>query len=119
MPNYALILEDNLDLRELTADVLQLEGFMPQIAGDVETALRLLQTLPHAPVVALCDINVPGNGLVFIARLREQSETPYIIAMSGQPDLEAEALAAGADIFLLKPYPLEALLELLQGRAGA
>ncbi len=60
----------------------------------------------YTPDAVLVDLGLPdGNGLDLIADLTmDNTRLPLIIAMSGQPELETAALAAGADAFLAKPF---------------
>lgn len=60
----------------------------------------------YLPDAVLVDLGLPdGSGLDLIVELaRHRPRIPLIIAMSGQPELEADAIAAGADRFLAKPF---------------
>lgn len=78
--------------------------------------------------LALCliDVHMPGTGGLLLAKeLRAaQPGCPIIVfSASHSPELEAEALAAGADRFVRKPFHLDAFLEviddLLLGAAGS
>lgn len=58
----------------------------------------------YRPTVALIDMTLPdGTGDELIAELRGAQGQTTLIATSGDPGMEALALAAGADAFLLKP----------------
>lgn len=60
----------------------------------------------YTPEAVLIDLGLPdGSGLTLIAELaRRHAGQTRILAMSGHPDLEAEARAAGADAFIAKPF---------------
>jgi len=59
----------------------------------------------YTPDVAIIDLGLPdGSGLELIREaVRRQVRVPLIIAISGQPELEGAAYAAGADRFIAKP----------------
>lgn len=59
----------------------------------------------YRPTVALVDMTLPdGSGAALISELsRGTPRIDSIVAVSGDPESEAEALAAGADAFMLKP----------------
>ncbi len=60
----------------------------------------------YMPDVALIDLNLPdGSGIDLIRELASRRSKPQlIIAISAQIDLESQALAAGADRFIAKPF---------------
>lgn len=59
----------------------------------------------YCPDAILIDLGLPdGRGEALVARLaRAVRRPPAIIAMSGEPDRGADAMACGADAFLVKP----------------
>jgi CheY-like chemotaxis protein len=61
----------------------------------------------YRPDVMLVDMGLPdGRGDALIADLAQhRPQGPVIIAISGDPDAKAEAMAAGADGFIEKPFP--------------
>lgn len=67
----------------------------------------------YRPSVVIVDIGLPdGSGADLIAELaRARPRLPAILGMSGDPDGEAAALAAGADAFLAKPVESLALFQ--------
>lgn len=71
-----------------------------------ETLCRARRHLSlYTPDVAIIDLGLPdGSGLELIREaVRRQMRVPLIIAISGQPELEGAAYAAGADRFIPKP----------------
>lgn len=104
-----LIVEDDPNLRDLLAEVLQVEGHDVLKASDGEEGLRIL--LDKTPQLLLTDIVMPqmdGLGLLKILREFHGSRTGLrIIAISGAPDqsrvLEA-ASEMGATKVLAKPF---------------
>lgn len=83
---------------------LEPEDFQVQVAPTGEKALSLANSNP--PDLFMIDLNLAdSNGLTLLQNLRAQphfAHTPMI--MSSGMNVEQEALAAGADLFLLKPF---------------
>jgi len=99
-----LICEDEAALRELVRVSLG-DGFGFIEASDGVEALELARE--HRPDVIVLDLMLPGlSGLDVLSRLREeanQSNLP-IVVISAWSDARDDALAAGADRFVLKPF---------------
>src|SRR5574338_538220 len=93
MPESAvLIVEDDRDIREAIAEVLQIKGYKILTAGDGEQALRILRQGP-APSIILLDLMMPTlDGLGFLAARKEKSEwrkIPVIVLTAdGRPELK-------------------------------
>lgn len=72
---YALIVDDEADLREVIAWVLQKLGFKTLEARDGSQAIALLKEQPSKPHLITTDIEmIPMDGNEFIAFLRADSE---------------------------------------------
>jgi DNA-binding NarL/FixJ family response regulator len=73
-------------------------------AGHVGEAIELAQA--HRPQVVILDPRLPevSDGMALIRRLRQQDAGVAILAVGWSPDLEHEALAAGADAFVRKTF---------------
>ncbi|MFD1911457.1 response regulator [Halodurantibacterium flavum] len=84
-------------------------------ADSLASAHRHLRV--YRPSAILVDLGLPdGSGLDLIATLaRAALRIPRIIATSGDPGLAQQALAAGADAFLPKPFDLRAFQATLRG----
>ncbi|WP_116134887.1 response regulator [Tropicimonas sp. IMCC34043] len=74
-------------------------------ADCLASARRHLAT--YRPSVAIVDLGLPdGSGTDLIAELaRADAAVPVILATSGSPEAEAQAIAAGAHGFIGKPVP--------------
>ncbi len=110
-----LLIDDDLVSREVIATLLTLDGYTVHTAPDGEAALRMLAAGLCAPQLVLMDAQMTGlSGLALMQQLRN-SCAASIYAISGSdvaPDLKATA-----DGFLLKPFSLEALNQLMQKQA--
>ncbi|MDA8303415.1 MAG: response regulator transcription factor [Actinomycetota bacterium] len=100
-----LFVEDEPRLREALCRGLSEEGHEAVGAGTGTEGLQL--ALHQSFDVIVCDILLPGvNGFQLVRRLREQAVwTPVLMlsAKDGEWD-EAEALDAGADGYITKPF---------------
>jgi CheY-like chemotaxis protein len=112
-----LIVEDDRDIREALAEVLEDGNYRPIHAADGAAALQTLRAAPRAPCVILLDVMMPVmDGRQFRA---VQQEDP---ALSGIPVVVLSAHAEGtsaaaqmkASAFLQKPIDLRMLLETVE-----
>ncbi len=112
-----LIVEDELLLADLLAEAARLNGYSVQTARDGESALQVLEALPEPPSFVLVDIKMhPMDGLDFLRRLRADDVWAkiYVISTSGTPDDETAALAAGANRYFPKPFPIEEFISAMK-----
>ncbi|HVK12620.1 MAG TPA: response regulator [Gemmataceae bacterium] len=111
MLNYnVLIVEDNHDVADTTAGVLEAFGFHVRVAYDGTSGLRA--ALADPPDAVLCDIRMPGlNGFEVARRIRDGlTPKPLLIAVTASMEQEIVEPAgrAGFDHYFLKPAdPLE------------
>jgi len=109
-----LIIEDNLEIRENTAEMLSIEGFSVSTAGDGERGIELARQ--EKPDIILCDIMMPGrNGYEICSILKKDpltSSIPIIFVTAKTESRDKDiGLKAGADGYINKPFELESLLE--------
>lgn len=102
--NTLLLVEDS----RVTADCVRLlfrsAGGRLRRADSLRSARRHISL--YTPDAAIVDLGLPdGSGLDLIAEMaRRRPRCGLIVATSGDPDLEKDALLAGADRFLHKPF---------------
>ncbi len=110
-----LVVEDNLDVADVTRGLLQDLGFEVIVAADVTSALKALKT--NKPVdVVLSDIVMPGgaNGLDLARLVRtERPDMPIILATGFSES--AQAAADEGFTILRKPYEVGDLRDALAG----
>jgi CheY-like chemotaxis protein len=124
MPNV-LIVDDDPFIRKLIATTLEdVSGFELLQAGDGEEAVELAGR--ESPQIVFLDIDMPRlNGIDACRRLREQpasaDATIVMLTAAAGDEAEGEAVAAGADLFLTKPFSPLDLLRLVDrlGDGGA
>ena len=114
MPITVAIVEDNDKLRATLARVLnRSEGF--QCVSDYQNAEDALRELPGVlPNVVLMDINLPGmNGVDCVRQLKAAAPGIQVMMLTVYEDTENifDALAAGANGYMLKRTPTKELLE--------
>ena len=109
-----LIVDDDPLIRQLIATTLEdVAGFELREAADGEEAVSLAAREP--PVLVFLDIDMPGlDGIETCKRLRAQpgtaNATIVMLTAAAGLDPERQAAAAGADLYLTKPFsPLELL----------
>lgn len=112
MQTRLLIVEDQPDLTRNLAEFLEEPEFSLDFASDGLTALHLLATRDYDVVVL--DVMLPGvSGYELCQRLRHdlQRDTP-VIFMTARGELadKEQGFNAGADDYLVKPFPLKELL---------
>jgi two-component system, cell cycle response regulator DivK len=101
-----LIVEDDEASRDISATILAHHGFDVTFAGSVEEAMQFLtRTIPDA---AILDLGLPEtSGFELLAWIRASEATrdlPVIVAtVHVFPRDRQRAIAAGCDVFLMKP----------------
>lgn len=100
-----LIVDDERELRETSAELLRLEGYEVITAADGDEAVT--KSNSGGFDLALVDLVLPGqmNGLEIISKLRSKSPSTHIIAFTGfsGQNFSQKAIKAGANEFVTKP----------------
>jgi CheY-like chemotaxis protein/signal transduction histidine kinase len=107
-----LIVDDDEAVREILKQTLQMRGFHAIAAADGEQAMDIITR--DALDVIILDLLMPNrDGLAVLRDLQQVSGAPPVIFMTGNasPHVREEAIALGAERFLLKPFELRQLLE--------
>ncbi|MGH7314544.1 MAG: sigma-54-dependent transcriptional regulator [Candidatus Rokuibacteriota bacterium] len=116
---HALVVENDLDQRRRAVAQLKQWGYTPIAVTSAEEALETVGRLRFA--LSLVAIRLPGmSGIEFLRRAHELAESgPVImIADSDHSPQIVEAIQAGADDFLRRPYTAEDLEQTIKGTAG-
>lgn len=119
MPKRILVVEDEQDVAELVADVLDLEGYDARISSG-EDALN--DVLEFNPSVVLLDLMMPVvDGFEVARRLHARDDTRDvpIVVMTAMHDPAARAREVGAQGCVAKPFDISALIQAVERAAGA
>lgn len=109
-----LVVEDDAAIRNLITTTLQTNEYRHLVAPTGEAAL--LEAASHNPDIVLLDLGLPDlDGVEVIRRIRSWSNMPIIVISARSEDSDKiEALDAGADDYLVKPFSVEELLARLR-----
>lgn len=114
--NTALILvvEDDTPIRNLITTTLKTHDYKYLSAADGNAAI--LEASSHNPDIVLLDLGLPDlDGVEVIRKIRSWSTMPIIvISARTEDDDKIQALDAGADDYLTKPFSVEELLARLR-----
>lgn len=103
-----LIVDDDAITRFALCAALEEWGFVPIVAEDADQALQRLatDTTPHLLIIDWSMPGMSGPDLCKTIRKREDGQFFYILMLTGKEGNEAiiEAMEAGADDFLSKPF---------------
>ena len=108
-----LVMEDNVDAGEALCAFLQTCGHETWLAVSGQRGIeRVVRERPDVIVVDLGLNDLDGCKVVELIRSTRFGDVPLILAYSGYHQREWEALNAGCDAFVLKPYveELESLI---------
>jgi two-component system KDP operon response regulator KdpE len=105
-----LLVEDEPQMRRFLRASLTSHGFRLLEAATAAEAITL--ATGHNPEIILLDLGLPdGDGIDLTRRLREWSRVPVlVISARGRESDKVEALDAGADDYLTKPFGVNELL---------
>ena len=105
-----LIVEDDVDLLDLTTCALRREGY--EVVAAVDGQQGLARWEAERPDLVLLDGNLPGlNGFEVCRRIRQEGQTPIIMltARDREEDI-VRGLQLGADDYVTKPFSAKQLV---------
>jgi two-component system KDP operon response regulator KdpE len=105
-----LLVDDERQITRVLSRGLAAKGYDIRVATDGEAALQTFGD--WHPDLVVTDLSMPAlNGLELCRRLRSFSEVPIIVlSVKGEESAKVEALDAGADDYVTKPFGIDELL---------
>ncbi|WNO52537.1 sigma-54-dependent transcriptional regulator [Stakelama saccharophila] len=112
-----LVVDDERDIRELVAGVLEDEGFETRSAADSDAALEAIAS--RRPSLVLLDVWLQGSrldGLDLLDELKRRDPSMPVLVISGHGNIDTAvaAIRKGAADFIEKPFEAERLLLMVQ-----
>ena len=112
-----LVVDDERDIRELVAGVLEDEGYQTRSAADSDAALEAIAT--RRPSLVLLDVWLKDSrldGLELMDEMKRRDPTIPVLVISGHGNLDTavSAIRRGAADFIEKPFEAERLLLLVE-----
>ena len=100
-----LLVEDDVNLREVVQRSLEKERYIVEVAPDFRTGIQKIEDYTYDCI--LLDIMLPdGNGLELLEQLKEMRKRENVIIISAKDSLEDKVLGLelGADDYMVKPF---------------
>ncbi|MFC6651018.1 response regulator [Paenibacillus rhizoplanae] len=109
-----LVVEDDKPIRKLITTTLETQGYKYHTAETGEASI--LEAVSSQPDLMILDLGLPDmDGVDIIKKVRAWSNLPIIVVSARSEDRDKiEALDAGADDYLTKPFSVEELLARLR-----
>ena len=109
-----LIIDDNVELAENIAEILQIDGHVTEVAASAEEGLR--KAIQSEPDVVVTDYRLPGmTGAAFLKEFRRTRAGRFAVLISAYTDDQtiAEARDVGAT-FIAKPVDFRLLARVIR-----
>src|SRR5271169_3446778 len=105
-----LVVDDESQITRVLRTSLSSQGYDIRVANDGETALEIMKD--WTPDLVITDLSMPNmDGLQLCRRLRPSTQIPIIVlSVRGEERTKVQALDAGADDYVTKPFGIEELL---------
>lgn len=116
---HVLVIDDEEDILLLIKAMLEEEGYTATLLRTVDTLDEHLAKYP--PDMLVIDMLLSGvNGRDVIKQMKSQPETRALplLVLSAHPSAEQEAMLAGADAFLAKPFEMDEFLAMVAKYVG-
>ncbi len=103
---HILVVDDEQQITRVLRTTLAAKGYEIRVANDGEMALEIMKD--WTPNLIIMDLMMPNmDGVQLCKRVRTLSEAPIIVlSVRGQERSKIEALDAGADDYVTKPFSM-------------
>ena len=110
MPGRIIVIDDESQITRALRAALTAQGFDVRTANDPEEGLQIFREWP--PDLVITDLMMPGlSGVEVCQELRRIATTPIIVlSVRDHERSKVEALDAGADDYVTKPFSIQELL---------
>jgi len=112
MPDHRriLVVDDEPQITRVLRTTLSAQGYDLRVANDGETALEIMKD--WTPDLVITDLAMPHmDGFELCRRVRSKAEMPIIVlSVRGEERTKVQALDAGADDYVTKPFGMSELL---------
>src|SRR5689334_9379932 len=107
---YILVVDDEPQITRVLKTTLSSQGYAVRSAADGEEAIQIMKD--WSPDLVITDLRMPNlGGLELCRHLRSKSRIPIIVlSVKGEERTKVEALDAGADDYVTKPFGVNELL---------
>jgi len=114
-----MLAEDDFTMISLLKTLLSLEGFETATLGPQDDFMTVLRR--ETPNALLLDLHLAqGSGLDFLRQLRADPQFARLaVIMASGSDVREACLEAGANVFLLKPFMPDTLIQALRSQLTA
>jgi DNA-binding response OmpR family regulator len=109
VPITCLVVEDEPDIVAVIGLSLPPPRYALLVADSIAAARRLLATAPSPDVVVLDWVLPDGDADALCRELKARRPAPPVVVLTARGAAREAALAAGADVFILKPFDPDAL----------
>ena len=107
-----MLVDDSSVMRKLVTRAIRQTGLAVDVVAEANNGKEALQVLGSQAIdLVFCDWNMPEmNGLEFLVEARKSHKVPVVmLTTEGTTDKSQEAMNAGADGYLTKPFTPEQL----------
>src|SRR5215471_257207 len=105
-----LVVDDETQITRVLKTALSSQGYEVKTASDGESGFNA--AMDWLPDLVITDLAMPGmSGVELCRTVRERSQVPIIVlSVRGEEKTKVEALDAGADDYVTKPFSVNELL---------
>jgi len=117
MAKSILVVDDSSVMRKIVTRAIRQTGLDVNVTAEAGNGREAVAILDSQPVdLVICDWNMPEmNGIEFLTAIRPKHKTPVVmLTTEGTADKSQQALGAGADAYLTKPFTPDGLQQKLK-----